>query len=154
MTDDADRGLIRRLRQMWQTADPERADLADRILFALQLEDADVELLRLGETVRLAGVRGADVARTVTFSNSSLSVLVTMSEPAPGQRRLDGYIVPAAALRVELCSACEPRHATASPTGRFAFSDVPTGLLQLVFHPTAGAAVDLDRPFLTPPVQL
>jgi hypothetical protein len=154
MTDDDDRGLIRRLRHMWQATDPERADLADRILFALQLEDANVELLRLGEPVRFAGVRGADVARTVTFSNNSLSVLVTMSEPAPGRRRLDGYIVPAAALRVELCSVCDPRDTTAAATGRFAFSDVPTGLLQLVFHPTAGAAVNLDRPFLTPPVQL
>jgi hypothetical protein len=154
MHDNADRSLKRRLRNMWETADPEPGDLADRVLFVLQLEDVEYELLRLRETREPQGARGSEGPRTVSFSNDSLSVMVALIEPAPGRRRLDGYIVPAAALRVELRTAVGPQHTRASTAGRFAFPHVPTGLLQLVFHPTDGTPIDLGRPFVTPAIQL
>ena len=146
--------LTRRLRSMWEAADPVPDDLADRVLFGLQLEDLEFEVLRLEAMLQPAGARGHESAKTVTFTSDSLSVMVTVSEAASGLRRLDGYIVPAAALRVELRAAHGCQHTDADHTGRFAFPAAPNGLLQLVFHPTDGAAVELARPVVTPAIQL
>jgi hypothetical protein len=154
MRDDPDRALTQRLRHMWEVVDPPAGDLADRMVFVLQLEDLEVEVLRLQEMLEPAGARGHESAATVTFTSDSLSVMVTLSGSAPGTRRIDGYIVPAAALRVELRAPHCCQHTLAGDTGRFAFPDAPTGLLQLVFHPTDGAAVHLGRPVVTPAVQL
>ena len=70
------------------------------------------------------------------------------------QRRLDGWLAPGAALRVELRTGTTRRDTVASADGRFAFSDVPAGLVQLVIHPTDGATVALARPVVTPAIQL
>ena len=154
MHEDSDRMLTQRLRRMWEITDPVPADLADRVLFTLQLEDLEFELLSLEATLESDGARGLEIASTVTFTCATLSVLVTLSEPAPGSRRLDGYIFPAAALRVELRGQHVRQHEVADVTGRFAFSDTPIGLVQLVFHPTDGAAVNLAHPVVTPAVRI
>jgi hypothetical protein len=154
MHEDTDRGLTQRLRRMWEVADPVPNDLADRVLFTLQLEDLEFEMLTLEGILESDGARGLEIASTVTFTCATLSVLVTLSEPAPGARRLDGYIFPAAALQVELRGPHGRQHGVADVTGRFAFPDTPTGLFQLVFHPTDGATVSLAHPVVTPAVRI
>lgn len=157
-----DRPLLDDLRTMWRTCDPEPADLCERILFALSLEDAEFELLTLQEPVGLAGARsakhaearGTETARSVTFGSESLTVMITLSVQEPYQHRIDGWIVPSAALRVELRTSRGPKETVADPTGRFSIEDVPGGLIQLVVHPTEGAVVSLARPVVTPALQL
>jgi hypothetical protein len=149
-----DRALRQRLRRMWLLADPSPPLLADQVLFALMLEDIDAEVLRLQALPAPVSARGDETARTITFTSESLSVLVTVSGDPPGPRRLDGYILPAGALRIELRGPDGRRQAVADRTGRFAFPELPDAPIQLAFLPTPGTGVDLGRPVVTPPVQL
>jgi hypothetical protein len=152
MTDD--QALLLRLRGAWAQADPAPADLAERVLFTLQLENLEFELLRLQDVLEPVGARGHETARTVTFGSDSLTVMVTMSGPGQPPRRVDGWIAPAAALRVELRTTRGTQETTADDDGRFAFTEVPAGMIQLVLHPTTGADISLVRPVVTPAVQL
>jgi hypothetical protein len=149
-----DHALLGRLRTMWDRTDPPPSDLAERVLFTLQLENVEFELLRLQDVLEPVGARGHETARTVTFGSESLTIMVTMSGPGGPPRRVDGWIAPAAALRVELRTTRGTQETTADDDGRFAFTEVPTGLIQLVLHPTSGADVSLARPVVTPAVQL
>ena len=152
-----DEALLAQLRGQWTSVDPEPADLADRTLLLLQLADLDLDfdLLRRNEDVgKLVGARGEETATTISFDNDSLTVMITTSAPAAGVRRVDGWLAPGAALRVELRTVDGSRHVEADADGRFAFTDAPAGLVQFVVHPTVGAGVDLPRSVATPPLQL
>ncbi|MEH1123635.1 hypothetical protein [Micromonospora sp. CPCC 206061] len=152
MTDDVT--LMRAVHDMWEALDPVPVDLADRVLFTLALEDVEFELMRLQESLAPVGARGPETAATMTFAAESLTVMVTVSDAGPRQRRIDGWIAPGAALRVELRTARGVQETVADADGRFAFAALPTGLMQIMIHPTAGAAVPLHRSVATPPVQL
>jgi hypothetical protein len=143
-----------RLRRMWDVLDPAPVDLADRVLFALQLEDMEFELLRMHGVLESKGSRGHESATTVTFTSDSLCVMVTLSEPRSGQRRLDGWLTPAAALRMELRAPQGRQQTMADLTGRFAFPETPAGPIQLVVYPTEDTAVNLARSVITPAIQL
>ncbi|WP_173077064.1 carboxypeptidase regulatory-like domain-containing protein [Phytohabitans rumicis] len=152
MTDD--QMVLRAVHDMWESLDPVPVDLADRVLFTLQLEDLEFELMRLQEALAPMGARGAETASTVTFSAESLTVMVTVSDSGPHHRRIDGWIAPGGALRVELRTPRGVHETHADADGRFAFAEVPSGLVQIMIHPTNGATVPLHRPVVTPPVQL
>jgi hypothetical protein len=149
-----DAKLLAALRRMWQATDPEPAHLEDRVLLALDLEDLEFELLQLTEVVDTAGVRGADTTMTMIFGGDEVTVTVTVSAGSAHSCRLDGWIDPPAALQVEVRTGRSARHTVADDTGRFSFPELPATPVRLVFLPTAGAAVDLTRPFVTPAVQL
>ena len=149
----ADRTLLAQLRRMWEAADPPPADLAARTVFRLVMEDLDsidVELMSLQQELSVAGARAPETASTITFASESLTVMITISPSGVEQYRLDGWIAPSAALRVELRTVTGARDGAADIDGRFSFTDVPSGLVQLVIHPTDGAAVRLARPVVTP----
>lgn len=152
MTDDLT--LVRAVHDMYETLDPAPADLADRVLFRLRLEDLEFELMRLQGTLQPVGARGPETASTVTFSAESLTVMVTVSDSGPQRHRIDGWIAPGGALRVELRTPRGVHETLADADGRFAFAEVPSGLVQIMIHPTTGATVPLHRPVVTPPVQL
>jgi len=158
------------LRDMWTERDPVPPDLAARICFALELEDLEVELAQLGEELGLAGARGEEQARTVTFTSASLSVMVTLGEAVGGVVRVDGWIADGGGLLVTLRRgaggrpATEPdgtdRITTADDDGRFAFEGVTCGTVQFVFRSpqpdpdAAPLAVQLPRPVVTPGIAL
>jgi hypothetical protein len=100
-----------------------------------------------------AVLEGVERARTITFASDSLTTMITLTETS-GVFRLDGWLYPAAALRVELRSGKGTVLEHADDGGRFAFTDVPAGLVQLIVHPTAGAPVELRTAVVTPAVQL
>jgi hypothetical protein len=165
VTDDLlndDRALLEQLRRMWEAQDPEPADLAERVLFALGLEDVEFELLQLRDALDPTGARGVDLAnarsaetvRTVTFGSDSLTVMISLSGPHHHGHRIDGWIAPGGALRIELRTTRGALETMADQTGRFALTEVPSGLVQLVIHPTEGAAVALIHPVVTPAMQL
>lgn len=147
-----DSALLSALRQMWERQDPVPEDLSDRVLFALSLEHLEVEVMLLREEL-LAGARGEERARTVTFTSASLSVMITISA-AVAEVRLDGWITSGGGLRVDLLAEGQDRHTTADDDGRFVFEGIVPGLAQLVFQPTSGAQTRLARPVVTPAIQV
>lgn len=149
-----ERILLGELRAMWEAADPPPADLVTRTLFLLELDNVEFELMSLRDTLSGAGARGAETASTITFTSENVTVMLTVSRSGPQLRRLDGWIAPSAALRVELRTVDGVRDGVADADGRFVFTDVPSGMVQLVVHPTGGAAVRLVRPVVTPATNL
>ncbi len=154
--DDVDQAVLDRLALVYGVVDPPPADLDERVLFAVALAGADVEVevARLGEELAVgSGARGADGAgadagraggsertRTITFDADSRAVMVTISDQADGQVRVDGWLAPGASLRVELRmpEPAAPRVVLADEAGRFAFDGVPHGIAQLLVHPPSG----------------
>ena len=159
--------LLARLRRLWQSIDPAPDDLADRALFALDLDDLDTEfeLLRLTERGdALAGTRAtaepsASMVTHITFAGQSTTVMLAVGPAAvrPDQRRIDGWIAPAGACRVVAHTADGETLSTADETGRFVLADVPAGMLRLLIflHRTAAeAAAGPPMPFVTPTVEV
>jgi hypothetical protein len=138
-TDGDDVELLAELANLYAAADPVPDGLADRILFALDLDTIDQELARLDERlVGAAGTRGAERTSAVTFSSDSLTAMITITPVDATSIRLDGWASPGDSLSVELITAQGSRHATASPEGRFEFDGLAPGWVKLIFH-------DVDR---------
>ncbi|GGJ76008.1 hypothetical protein GCM10010123_02480 [Pilimelia anulata] len=155
MSDDA--ALLGDLRRMWTDADPAPADLAERVLFTLALEDVEAELAQLRQQSALAGTRAAatETAASITFHASQVTVLLGVRDAGAAAdgtplRRLDGWLAPAAPLAVEVRAGSAVLHTTADADGRFAFDAVPAGLVQLRLAPGG----PLTRAVVTPAVQL
>jgi hypothetical protein len=98
---------------------------------------------RLSERLTVgSGARGSERTRTITFDADSRAVMITVTDRADGLVRIDGWLAPAAALRVELRlpEPAPPRTMIANAVGRFTFDGVPRGLVQLLVHPAADDA--------------
>lgn len=150
-----DISLVRALRDMWEDRDPVPAGLVDRIEFTLALEDLEFDLLALSQEMREpVAARGEDRVRTITFSSENLSVMINIDEGKDGAVRLDGWIGEGGGMDVELRLSAGSRQERSDDNGRFAFDDICPGLMQLVFHPTAGASVILPRPVVTPAIRV
>jgi hypothetical protein len=151
----ADAELLDALRGMWELQDPVPADLAERVLFSLELEDLEFELLQLeADLLTPTGSRGEERARTVTFTSESLSVMVTISPSATKAVRLDGWIAAGGGLQVELRFTGGGKRERADEDGRFVFDQVGPGMAQLLFHPTPDAEIALVRTVVTPAIQV
>lgn len=154
-TEPADAALFIELRRMWQWADPMPDDLPDRVLFALDLEqlEMDFELLRLvTATEHDAAVRSAvtDVS-TITFSGPSVTVMMRVSVTGRGRRRLDGWLAPTQPLRVTVHHADGARDTAVDDRGRFVVEDLPAGMTRLVLSPADDPQA---TPFITPTVEI
>lgn len=155
LLDDTDTELLATMAGMYDSFDPVPDGLVERIGFTLTLADLEIELARLTAEIREpVGARGEERARTVTFSSDSLTVMVTMTPANHGGFRIDGWLAPGGSLRVELRTDGGSREVLADGNGRFEFGAVPSGLVQLVLHPTPGAAVQLSSAVVTPAVEL
>ncbi|GAB2690580.1 carboxypeptidase regulatory-like domain-containing protein [Thalassiella azotivora] len=146
--------LLDTLRRSWQESDPVPEHLAVRSVFAVRLLDLDAEVARLVEDeLAGAGSRAEECARTITFSSENLTATITVSESSTGGSRIDGWLAPAAALRVELRRPDEEAtEVRADEDGRFVLDGVPSGLVQLVFHPVEDG--EQGRVVAAPPVRL
>ncbi|WP_433291127.1 hypothetical protein ACQP2F_24685 [Actinoplanes sp. CA-030573] len=143
--DDLDRDILARIAR----DDPPPPDLDERVLFALALADLEAEVATLAEATP-ALARAGERARTITFDSSSRTVMITIVERTDNLVRVDGWLAPGAALRVELRlpEPAAPRVVTADETGRFVFDEVPHGLAQLLIHPAATEATRVVTPSL------
>jgi hypothetical protein len=147
--------LMAALRAMWDERDPVPDDLAERVSFALSLENIEVELARMEEHLLAgAGARGEERVRTVTFTSASLSVMVTIGDEPAGTVRIDGWIQDGGSLDVEVRGEAGTRACRADGDGRFVLEGVVHGLVQLIFQPTAGGTPDLAAPVVTPALQV
>jgi hypothetical protein len=141
--DSEDQEILHRLAAIYTRSDPPPADLDQRVLFAIALDDVDVEVARLSEDLLVgSGARGTERTRTITFDAESRTVMVTVVERQDGQVRLDGWLAPPAALEVELRilgsapdAPASSRIVAADAAGRFVFDQIPHGLAQLLVHP-------------------
>jgi hypothetical protein len=164
---DAD-ALLRTVREVFDAVDPVPDTLAERICFALALDAHEAELLMGMDLVpELAGARGEDRVRTITFSSPRLSVMVTVGDDGSGAR-VDGWIdAPdgAGGLRVELrrpvvrpssraVVAPSSRETVADEDGRFSFDGVTLGLVQFAFHAPQDEPGRLPRSVVTPAIQV
>lgn len=146
------------LRQMWERLDPVPAGLADRVVFALEVDgftaaDLDLELLRLTqEQATAVGARGADEVRTVTFGSESTTVMLAISE-AEGGHRVDGWVAPGGRRGIEVRTASGSELQECDETGRFTLPMVPPGHLQLVLT-LPGEGTDAARVVITPALTL
>ena len=128
----ADAALFARMRAMWQDIDPAPADLVDRMVAAVAVEDLSREyaLLTLVEGSELAAVRGETDTATLQFSDGTTSVLLHVSATEDGSCRIDGW-VDAAALAIRLSQGDREWSADPGEHGRFAFDSIPPGVCRL-----------------------
>ncbi|MFT4230716.1 MAG: hypothetical protein QM602_10540 [Microbacterium sp.] len=128
----ADAALFARLRAVWEERDPVPADLVDRMVAAVAVEDLTREyaLLTLVESAEFAAVRGEHDTLTLQFSDGKTSILLHVSETDAGGRRVDGW-VDAAALAVRLAQGEREWSADPGESGRFAFDALPAGLTRI-----------------------
>ena len=120
--DDLDLGLLDRVREMYQAADPMPEDLPERICFLLALRDLEVEVARLaaGQDLLASAARGTEQSRTITFDSDSLTIMIRIDANGDGTVRVDGWLAPAQRrwdraedLRLGGCAEREQRRARA-----------------------------------------
>jgi len=152
--DDGDAAILEELRGVYTAADPVPADLLDRVTFALALEDIDLEVLRMREesTPLLSAVRGEERSRTITFDSDSLTIMISLSPSDADDIRIDGWLAPPAAHRVELRTATGALVAIADDDGRFVIEPVPRGIAQLVVRTGDAESQGNGRTVVTPSI--
>lgn len=145
----ADAALFAQMRDAWESIDPVPADLVDRMVAAVAVEDLSREyaMLTLIETAELGAVRGEADTATLQFSDGSTSVLVHITSTDRGVRRVDGW-VDGEVLAVRLVQQDRDLSTDPGEHGRFAFEDVPAGLsrLRLVVKGGDGDLRDFQTP--------
>jgi len=144
-------GILERLRAVFNHIDPPPPELDERVLFAIALDDVDVEVTRLQQDLFAgSGARGTEHSRTVTFDSKSLTIMISIVDRSDGLVRLDGWLAPPAPLRVELrLAARSGTFVQADDAGRFVFEGVAHGLAQLIVHPADSASRTVATPALT-----
>ena len=144
----ADAALFARMRRMWEDVDPVPADMVDRMVAAVAVEDLSREyaLLTLVEE-SLGAVRGESDTATLQFSDGTTSVLLHVTATEGGGRRVDGW-VDASALAIRLAQGDREWSAEPGEHGRFAFEDVTPGVsrLRLVVRDAGGELRDFQTP--------
>jgi hypothetical protein len=155
LLDETDYELIAELARVFDLLDPTPDGLVERVGFTLTLAHMEMELAKLvSDSFEPVGARGEDRARTVTFTAENLTVMVTITPTGTGRYRLDGWLAPGGGMHVELRSERGGTQTHADDDGRFEFDPVPSGLAQLVFHPTEGGEAGLLTPVVTPAIEL
>ncbi|MEN3360684.1 MAG: hypothetical protein V7637_4666 [Mycobacteriales bacterium] len=150
--DEVDGAILDDIQSIYSALDPMPADLLTRIRFALDLENIDVELLRIEDTATI-GVRGESRGQTVTFDSEDLTLMVSVTRQPDSTLTLDCWLAPAGQHQVELRTLGDRRSTTADEQGRFVLAGVPPGLAQFVVGPlpTGGGR---SRSFVTPSIIL
>ena len=148
-----DAALLAEVRALYDAADPLPADLVERVQFAISLEDLDLEVLRLTEgAFDLADARGDEEARTITFDCDSLTIMIRLAVTGADAVRVDGWLAPPAAHRVEIRTVGDRLVTQADGDGRFVFDGVPRGLAQLVVRAGADGGPGTGRSVVTPSI--
>ena len=154
--DGEDVAILLALADFYHRNDDVPDGLVDRLAFTVALAEMEAELAELQDVDRdLVGARGEDAeeARTITFASGSLSAMVTVSPEDVDTVRIDGWVAPAEAMDVDLRLGSSQRRICSDVDGRFVFTDVPHGLVTLVFRGEPDGRTG-PRPVVTPTFQL
>ncbi len=154
--DDTDWALLDGIREIFGQADPMPADLPERIRFSLAMRGLEAEVARLAADDRqqLAGARGAEHSRTVTFDSDSLTVMIRIDQNADGTVRIDGWLAPPQPRDVEMQTTADTRRVRSDEQGRFAFASMPAGTARLVVKAADHGQGGSGRTVVTPPLIL
>jgi hypothetical protein len=137
--DATDLAILSGVRTVFTELDPPPPHLVERIQFALELEDASIEVFRLALDRDLVGAARGEQSRTITFDSDSMSIMIRISVADHDRVRVDGWLAPPAARRVELRAGAHPLCTDADADGRFVFAEVRHGLIQLAVQLDDGA---------------
>jgi hypothetical protein len=143
--DAIDEAVLREVALLLEQVDPVPADLVERVQFSLALDEVYAEVAHITRLSDDAlAVRGepdtATRTETLTFSAERLTAMVTVSRAAPEQVRLDGWLAPAAVLRIRVRMQEGSADTVSDESGRFVLEGLPEGFAQLTFEPVEGAA--------------
>jgi hypothetical protein len=123
--------LLSELRALAQAADPVPSEVSFAAKGSLAWRRIDADLAELTfdsllEDAALAGIRGGDTVRLVTFDAGDVSVEVEVTE-AGDRRRVIGQLVPPQIARVEIRTSADHHEVDADELGRFAIDQLPPG---------------------------
>jgi hypothetical protein len=152
--DGLDAEILDGIRTLYTEVDPPPRHLVERVQFALELADADVEVFRLGLDNDLVTTTRGEQSRTVTFDSDSMSIMIRLSPGGHGRIRLDGWLAPPAARQVELRTRGSALSTDADDQGRFVFEEVPHGLVQLAVNLVEENAPARRRVVVTPSIEV
>jgi hypothetical protein len=152
--DGLDAEILDGIRILYTEVDPPPRHLVERVQFALELADADVEVFRLGLDHDLVTATRGEQSRTVTFDSDSMSIMIRLSPGEHGRIRLDGWLAPPAARQVELRTRGSALRTDADDQGRFVFDEVPHGLVQLAVNLVEESAPARRRVVVTPSIEV
>jgi hypothetical protein len=135
--DDLDLALLDDVRDLYQAVDPMPADLPERIRFSLALRGLEVEVARLTaeEDLPVLATRAVEQSRTVTFDSDSLTIMIRIDLNTDGTARVDGWLAPSQRREIEMRTTAGTLTVVSDEQGRFAFTSVPRGIVQLVVQP-------------------
>ena len=154
--DALDEAVLREVALLLAQVDPVPDDLVGRVQFSLALDEVYAEVARITRlSTDALAVRGdpdtTTRTETLTFSAARFTAMVTVSRAAPEQVRLDGWLAPAAVLRVRVRMQEGTAETVSDESGRFVLEGLPEGFAQLTFEPVEGDAGDT---VVTPVFQL
>lgn len=150
---DNDDQLLDMLRAVVNRADPVPADVEDAARASFTWRTIDAELAELEydsllDDDRLAGVRGNDGLRTLTFVGPAFLVEIEVAEDGV-QRRLLGQLVPPRAAQIEVRHSGGLLKLDADDVGRFAAAGVAPGPVSLRCRLEGSDAPPLDTAWIT-----
>jgi hypothetical protein len=151
--DADDQHLLDRVAQLYGTLDPVPSGLVERIQFGITLDALHAEIAELQRSGGLVGVRADEMteAKTITFTSSSLTTMITVTPVSGDLVRIDGWITPGADVSIELRMPDEVRTTDADADGRFVFDGLPHGYAQFVIRSPEGSG---QPPVVTPSIEL
>nr|CEL20436.1 hypothetical protein [Kibdelosporangium sp. MJ126-NF4] len=126
--------ILADLDRLMEQFDPPPAGLIERVQFAIELEDLDVEVARWEQADAFAGVRSGGDHGTITFTVGDLMVMINLTRIGESHQ-IDGWLVPPGEHSVEVRVAGHGSHDTRSDEdGRFVLDRVPRGTTQIVIQ--------------------
>lgn len=151
--DEADFRTLRNLARLYDTIDPVPSGLVERIQFGITLDALHAEIAELQHSSDLVGLRAEELteARTVTFTSSSLTTMVTITSTSTERARIDGWVAPGGGVTVEARTREGVTTTIADGDGRFVFEDLARGFVQFTVRPPHGVP---SPPVLTPPIEI
>ncbi len=152
LIDTDDVHVLEQLRDLVQAHDPVPAGLTERAAFAITVAALEAEVAELTVlSTETAGVRGdGEVASTVTFTGSDLTVMVSVEVGSDGTRHLMGW-ASASPVEVELFGTSHTQKTVTDEQGRFRFGLNGPAQVHMVLRRT-----DLveARALITPPMEI
>ncbi|MFN2562491.1 MAG: carboxypeptidase regulatory-like domain-containing protein [Jatrophihabitans sp.] len=150
--DDVDDRILSAVAARYSEVDPMPSGLVDRVQFGITLDALHGEIAEL-ERGSMVGVRSdnATEAQTVTFTSSTLSLMITISPTSADEARIDGWVVPGAGAVVDLRLVDGLLSETADADGRFVFHAVRRGFAQFIVRLPGD---DTRPPVITPSIEV
>lgn len=148
--DELDDEILEQVQDLFDALDPPPADLTEEVVVAISLAAIDAEIATLqDQSELLLRTSGAASTDAVTFTGSSVQLMVSTSEDDGDTIRIDGWVT-GGGVEVELMRGAESTPAVADAHGRLVWRRVPHGQVRFLIHPPTSGA----RPVLTPVIEL